>query len=99
MSPFVGRFAVCDLHFDRELNVFYLYPFVAVDRILIGSRNWCIVTLVNADASCMKMLLQKDAFTEEELKICFGVTLCLLVYRGRCADGKETCKLHLINKG
>jgi len=61
---------------------------------MISSCHWCIVTVKKADASYMKVLLPTDAFTEEEeLKICIGLTLCVLVYTARDADRKETCKI------
>ena len=80
MDALLERLAVGDLHFLSELEVFYQYTVVAVDRILIDHRQWCIVTAGNADALYMKVLLLSDAFTEEdELKICAGLTL---VYTG-----------------
>ena len=80
MDALLGRLVVGDLRFVCELEVFYKYTVVAVDRILIDPRHWYIVTVGNADALYMKVLLLSDAFTEEdELKICAGLTL---VYTG-----------------
>ena len=62
MDALLGKLPFGDLHFIRELEVFYQYPFVAVDRIFIGPIV-CMGTVLNADPSCMKVLLQTDAFT------------------------------------
>ena len=64
-----------------------------MDRIAIGPHRWCILHL-ESDDSFLKVLLQSDAFSEaEELLICVGLLLCVLVYTGRNADRKLTCRI------
>ena len=46
------------------------------------------------DDSFSNVLLQSDAFTEaEELLICVGLLLCVLLYTRRSIDGKLICRI------
>ena len=46
------------------------------------------------DDSVLKVLLQSDAFSEaEDVLICVGLLLCVLLYTGRNADGNLICRI------
>ena len=87
------RLAVREICLVQELQDNYAYAVLAVDRIIIWSHRWCILHL-EKDYLFSKVLLQSDAFTEEEeLLICIGLLLYVLVYTGRNVDGKLTCRM------
>ena len=42
----------------------------------------------------MKVLIEKDAFSEaEELLVCVGVVVSVLIYTGRNSDGRLSCRI------
>ena len=64
MDALLGRLAIADLRFVRELEVLYLYTVVAVDCILIGPRHCFIVTVGmlmhhTCRCCCQRMLLER----------------------------------------
>jgi hypothetical protein len=86
------RLAVGEFRLLHELEENHPYHVVAVDRITVGHHRWCILHF--EDASYVKVFLQADAFSEpEELIICVGLVLCVIVYTGRNADGRLACRI------
>jgi hypothetical protein len=66
------KLAVQEVHFLSELEEGYTYAVVAADRISIGRHRWCILH-IEKDGSAMKVLIEKDFFSEpEELLVCVG---------------------------
>ena len=49
---------------------------------------------IEKDGSDMKVLIEKDAFSEaEELLVCVGVVVRVLIYTGRNSDGRLSCRI------
>ena len=87
------RLALREDHLLSELEEGYLYAVVAVDRVPVGRYRWCILHL-QMDESVMKIVIEKDVFTEpEELLVCVGVIECVLIYTGRNSHGRLTNRI------
>jgi len=93
MDALLERLAVGDLHFLSELEVFYQYTVVAVDRILISPHHYCIATVLMPTGRVVTNGCFCRGGGIKNMRR--AVVMCV----GRCEDGKETCKLRLINKG
>ena len=66
-----------------ELEEGYPCAVVAVDRICINRHRWYILQL-EKDGSDMKVLIEKDVFSEaEELLVCVGLIVSVLIYTVR----------------
>ena len=58
-------FAVLEVHLLSGVEESYPYRLVAVDRISTGRHQWCILHL-EKDGSAMKVIIEKDSFSEAE---------------------------------
>ena len=75
------KLALREVHLLSELEEGYPYAVVAMDRLTIRRHRWCILHL-QKDESVMKVVIEKDVFTEpEELLVCVGAIESVSSYR------------------
>jgi len=84
------RLAVGEICLLQDVQENYPFAVLDVDCITVGPHRWCILHDEKDDVFS-KGLVQTDAFTEaENLQVCLGLLLCVLVYMGRNNDCKLT---------
>jgi len=82
-----------DFHLLCELEEGYPYMVVEVDRLSIGRHRLCILHL-QEDRFVTNVLIEKDVLSKpDELLVCVGVIVSVLIYTGLNSDGRLLCRI------